>query len=125
MKQVKLETKNIQFDLPVEGITFANDEVYVTLLKSGHHEYLPSSDQGTGAVAIIDANNFTLKDRFDVNIDPFDISVDAQCFIYISGGTNQTTVAKSYSRQIKSEVDTRYAVSAKSYIQSNPKKDKL
>ncbi|WP_186429183.1 cell wall-binding repeat-containing protein [Clostridium sp. BSD9I1] len=119
------ETKSIQFDLPVEGITFANDEVYVTLLKSGHQQYLPSSDYGTGAVAIIDANNFTLKDRFDVNIDPFAIAVDMEGYIYLFGGSNSYTIAKSYSRETKLEVDTIGGVEVESYIQLNPNKNKI
>lgn len=88
------EIKGIQFDLPVERVTFANEEVYVTLLKSGHQYYNSLSEAGTGAIAIIDANSFILKDKFDVNIDPFDIAVDKQGFIYIFGGSNQWTVAK-------------------------------
>lgn len=118
------ETKSIQFDLPVERITFHNDEVYVTLLKSGHHYYDTSSEDGTGAVAIIDANNFTLKDRFDVDIDPFDIVVDAQGFIYLFGGSNQHTVTKSYSRETHLHVSTDWGY-MKRYAEFNPKEDKI
>lgn len=119
------ETKSIQFDLPTERITFANEEIYVTLLKSGHQYYNPSTDTGTGAVAIIDANNFTLKDKFDVNIDPFDIAVDNQGYIYLFGGSNQWTAAKSYSRETKAEVASINGVRMQSYIQFNPNQDKL
>ncbi|MBE6066990.1 MAG: hypothetical protein E7211_04690 [Clostridium lundense] len=118
------ETKSIQFDLPVERITFANDEIYVTVLKTGHKQYLPTSENATGAVAIIDANNFTLKNRFDVDIDPFDIAVDSQNFIYLSNGINYALEAKSYSRDTKSKVDSIY-MSERSYIQFNPKNDKI
>lgn len=119
------EIKSIQFDLPVERVTFANDEVYVTLLKSGHQYYNPLSDTGTGAVAIIDANNFTLKDKFDVSIDPFDIAVDRQGFIYLFGGSNQWTSAKSYSRDTKQEVAAITWIEMQSYILLTPNEDRL
>ncbi|WP_052085707.1 cell wall-binding repeat-containing protein [Clostridium sp. HMP27] len=119
------ETKSIQFDLPIERLTFSNNEVYVTILKSGHHYSNLSAGDGAGAVGIIDADNFTLKDRFDVDIDPFDIAVDMEGFIYLFGGSNQWTVAKSYSRETHLKIDTVTSVHMRSYIEFNPNQDKL
>lgn len=119
------EIKSIQFDLPTERIAFANGEIYVTLLKHEHDYYGDAAGDGAGAIAIIDPNDFTLKDRFDVAVDPFDIAVDAQGFIYVFGGSDQTTFAKSYSRETKKEVASIDFVDTQSYIQFNSKNSKL
>lgn len=119
------EIKSLQFDLPTERIAFANGEIYVTLLKyeNGYSGRIP--DDGAGAIAIIDPDNFTLKDRFDVAVDPFDIAIDAQGFIYIFGGSNGRTFAKIYSIETKSEVSSMKDVNERSYIQFNYNKNKL
>jgi hypothetical protein len=96
---VNYQTKQISaitFDLIPGSITFANNEVFVALSKGQHSAY---HDDG-GAVAIINADTFTLTEQFDTS-DPFDIVVDRDGYIHIAPGSGQWTNMLCYDRKSK------------------------
>jgi hypothetical protein len=94
------ESASLSFQYAPESLTFANGELYVSLLISGH-KYNGSTE--AGAVAIVDPDSLALENQFPVNIDPYDIEADTD-YIYITSGSNQWTKIKSYSRATKQEV---------------------
>ncbi|MED4301248.1 S-layer homology domain-containing protein [Geobacillus stearothermophilus] len=105
--EINYETRrvrNISLPLPAERLYFAQDELYVTLLKGEHSSYWQEENQ-KGAIAVIDANAFQLKETFYIDLDPFDIVADGR-YIYVSSGSGQHTVIKSYDRFTKQEVDS-------------------
>jgi serine protease Do len=113
------EVKSIPMPLPAERLYFANDELYVTLLKGQHSPYWQEEDQ-EGAIAIVDTATFTLKEQFDIALDPFDIVADDK-YIYVSSGSGQLTYIKSYDRVTKQEVDSEWIQNA-SYLEMHPNK---
>ena len=112
------EIKSIQLGCPTERMTFVNNKLYVALLVSGHNYYGDEVNE-KGAIAVIDADTFTLKETFDVNIDPFDIAVDNSDHIYISSGSSQWTNIKSFSLISKAELSSRM-IWNQSYIELHP-----
>ncbi|MEN6312658.1 MAG: hypothetical protein ABFD25_00260, partial [Clostridiaceae bacterium] len=94
----------LTFEYEPESLTYANGELYVSLLISGHQW---SGSIEKGAIAIVDPDNLSIKEQFDVNIDPFDIEADSKN-IYITSGSNQSSYIKSFSRETKQEVSSTY-----------------
>lgn len=114
------EVSSLSFDLPPESLTYADGEIFVSLLKGEHSSYL--YDQ-VGAVAIVDALTLTETERFDIAIDPYDIAVDGG-YIYVSSGSGQWTDIKSYARDTLTEVSTN-SIRQQSYIHLHPTMNKL
>jgi S1-C subfamily serine protease len=106
------------FSLPPESITFAGDEVYVALLKGQHDPYWWDKDQ-KGAVAILDSSTLSIKEQFDVNVDPFDIVVDREGYIYLTSGSGQHTDMKTYSRKTMQQVGSIW-IDTESYALMHP-----
>lgn len=117
------EHKSVSFTLQPERLTISKGELFVTLLKSGHQEYGDSPEEGS--IAIIDANNLTLKEQFNVDFDPADIVVDRQGYIYLFGGSHQWTYIKSYSRETKQVISSKSGVYMGSIGQLHPTMDKV
>ncbi|HHV12592.1 MAG TPA: hypothetical protein GXX75_20160 [Clostridiales bacterium] len=113
----------LSLNLPPERIAYKNGKLYVTLLKHGHSSYVFDGDQ-SGGVAIIDAQSMSLISQFDIDIDPFDIEVDKDGYIYISSGSGQWTSVKVYSGLTKQELDSAF-IREQSYIILNPVTSKL
>jgi serine protease Do len=111
------EVKSISLPLPAERLYFANGELYITLLKGQHDLYWRNENQ-EGAIAVIDTSTFTLKESFDIDLDPFDIVVDDR-YIYVSSGSGQWTYIKSYDLVTKQEVDSESIRNA-SYLEMHP-----
>lgn len=118
------KTAEIFFDLPPESITFAHNEVYVALLKGNHSSYWQEESQ-KGAVAIIDADTFTLKEQFDIDIDPFDILADDDGYIYIVSGSGQWTNIKSYSRDTLKARSVMTGIRHRSYAGLHPNLNRI
>jgi sugar lactone lactonase YvrE len=53
---------------------------------------------------ILNPDDLTIKDRFDINLDPFDLEVDKDGYIYVSSGSGQSTYIYSYSRADKTKI---------------------
>lgn len=111
------EIKSIQFSLPTERLAFANDEIYVTLLKMDHQYWTES--KLSGAIGIIDSGTFTIKDQFDIDTDPFDIEADSDN-IYVSPGSNQWQDTNVYSIKTKTKAASVSQTYFKSYIVLQP-----
>lgn len=111
------------FTLTPESIAFANDEIYVALLKGNHSPYW-FDETHQGAIAILDSSTLTMKEQFDINIDPYDIVVGRDGYIYVPSGSGQWTNIKSYSRQSKQEVASSSIRNA-SIAELHPTVDKL
>jgi len=117
------DIKYIEFTLKPERLTFSNNEVYVNLLKVEHNS--DNLNNHIGAIAIINAENFTLADQFDINEDPYDIEVDNQGYIYISPGSGQWGELVVYSRQTKQEVSRKNYIYEKTLIHLQPNTSNL
>lgn len=102
----KLES--MTFNYAPQSVTFANGELYVSILTQNANSS-GNIYQQEGAVAIIDADSFALRDQFKVYIDPYDIAVDKDGVIYVSSASGQRARIKSYSRQTKQEIDSIYS----------------
>jgi S1-C subfamily serine protease len=123
--EVNYETKQVktlELLLPAERLYFANNELYITLLKGKHSSDWSEKDQ-QGAIAIIDTNTFTLKKVFDVAIDPYDIVADDH-YIYISSGSGQWTSLKSYDLTTYQEVGST-SIRQASFLEMSPDKTRI
>lgn len=121
---VNYETEQISsvtFDLSPESLTYANGEVYVSLLKGAHSSYWSAQQ---GAIAIVDAETLAITAILDINIDPYDIVVDRNGYFYVSAGSDQWTDITSYSRVTLEEVASS-GIRQQSYVQMHPTMDKL
>lgn len=115
--------KTLSLNLQPERLTFANGELFVTLLKSGHKWYTDAPLEG--AVAIVDPQSLTLTDQFNVETDPYSIAVDQKGYIYITPGSNQHSPMLVYSRTTKEKVTTSSTIRAWSLAMLKPGTDKL
>lgn len=113
----------LSLNFPPERITYKNGKLYVTLLKRSHSSYVFDGDQ-SGGVAIIDAQSMSLINQFDIDIDPYDIEVDKDGYIYISSGSGQWTRVKVYSELTKQALGSA-SIRQQSYILLNPVTGKL
>lgn len=98
VKALNYETGKVNtltFNEKTESIYFANNKLYVSLLKGEHSSTWWEEDQ-EGVIAVINADTFTLDKRLEVNIDPYDIVVDSKGFIYIASGSGQHSHLNSY-----------------------------
>ena len=123
---VNYATKEIaRLDLPhmPERVVFANGEVYVTLLHREHDYYWWTEDQ-TGTIAIIDPATFTIVDSLEIGLDPYDIVVDKEGYIYVSSGSGQWTNLESYSRHTKEKVSSMM-IRQQSYIELSPTQNRI
>ena len=88
---------DISFQYVAESIALANGNVYVALLHRAHTYYLGYGNNGSGTIAVIDTETFTLTSSFDIGLDPYDIEVDNNGIAYIGPGSNQWSIAASYN----------------------------
>lgn len=116
------EERRITFNLVPERIYFANNEIYVTLLKGVHNSTWWDESQ-EGAIAIVDASNFLLSEQFNIDLDPYDIVADSQS-IYVTSGSGQWTYMKSYDRTTLLET-SKVNIRQQSFLELHPNKDKL
>lgn len=112
----------INFVLQPERITYSNGKLYVTLLKAPHSSYTYDGQQ-EGAIAVIDAANFSLIKQIDVDTDPFDVVVSGD-IIYIPSGSGQWTDIKSYSETTKQLISSS-SIRQQSYAELNPTVNKI
>ncbi len=89
------KVQTIEFKEKPESIYFANNKLYVALLKREHSSYWDQYQEG--AIAIINSDTFKLDKKLEINLDPFDIVVDSEGFIYVAGGSGQHTSLISYN----------------------------
>ncbi len=113
---------SITFDLPPERVTYANGELFVTLLHGEHSSYW--FDNQSGTIVILDPTTLTITETFDITIDPYDIVVDQNGNIYVSSGSGQWTYIKSYSRDYLTEIETK-DIRQQSYIHIHPFLNKI
>lgn len=97
------ELDSINFSLKPERIFFANNELYVALLVKEHSPYWWEDEQ-EGKIAIIDPEQFEVKDELTIDTDPYDLVVDNNGYIYVASGSGQWTMISSYSRKTKLKV---------------------
>ncbi len=109
------QKSEIAFDYAPISIAYANDEIYVALLNGEKEE---------GAIAIIDANNFSLKEQFDIDTDPYDIVVGRDGYIYVPSGSGQWTYFRSYSRTSNQKVSSA-SIRQNSYAELHPTLDRI
>ncbi|WHZ02393.1 cell wall-binding repeat-containing protein [Neobacillus sp. YX16] len=117
------ELKSIMLNARPEQIYFENNKIYITLVHGLHSSYWWDEDQ-TGEIAIVNADTFKLEKSFSINLDPFDIVVDKDGYIYVSGGSGQWTDIKSYSPDTGLERSS-YMISERSYLEMHPSQSKV
>lgn len=117
------EIKTITLEHQPERLFYRNNELFVGLVHQNHSSYWWEEDQ-TGTIAILDANLLSLTTSFFVNIDPYDLVVDNNGFIYVSSGSGQWTNFDSYSRVTKAMIQ-RANIRQASYVQLSPTQNKL
>ncbi|MDF2700065.1 MAG: hypothetical protein K0Q49_1621 [Haloplasmataceae bacterium] len=123
--QYNLETKETvskTFNLQPEQLTFADDKIYVTLLKVAHSSYLDDYEQ-IGAYAVVNANDFDDTVIYDINLDPFDIAVDQDGYVYITSGSGQWTFMNIYDTEGK--LVNNAFIRQQSYVEYNSTLDKV
>ena len=123
---INYETKEVDkmsFDLPPENMDFKDGNLYVSLLKQEHDDYMSDTDE-KGAFAIIDTDQFQLKDIVDVDIDPWDIVIGNDDYIYITSGSSQWTKVCSYSKTTF-EKKSEDIIRQQSYAKFHPNLNKL
>ena len=119
--EINYETKKqakITFSYVPESVIFANEEVYVALLHHEHKSWRDVQDQ-KGTIAIINPNTFTVKDKLEIGLDPYDIAVDKHGYIYVSSGSGRSTYLRSYSPITKSPISSK-TIQEKSNIEISP-----
>ena len=124
--EMNLQTMKIRkmtFSLPPERLYFANNELYITLLKGQHSSYWWDEGQ-KGAFVIVNTDSFKLTKVVDILLDPYDIVADSK-FIYISSGSGQWTNLKVYSRRTLLEVDKGNMIREASFLEMHPSGGKL
>ncbi len=117
------ETNYTTFSYVPEQLTFSNDKIYVTLLKGQHSSYLWDEDQ-IGAYAVVSADDFTDVTVYDIAIDPFDIAVDNDGYVYIPSGSGQWTNMNIYDID-GALVKQVGGIRQESYINYNPLLNKI
>lgn len=113
---------SISFSLMPESIYYDNNEVYVSLMTAEHSSYWWPENQ-TGAIAIIDADTFTLKEQFNISIDPYDI-VASNGYLYVTSGSGQWTAIQSYSIDTKTLI-TSFGIYERANIKLHPNLSKV
>jgi len=118
---VNVETGTVEeayVDGTIERLDYFNDELFVTVLTGPYDSYRPKDDQN-GAIAVIDANTMELKEKIDIDIDPFDIVAGRDGYLYVTSGSGQWTNINSYSRSTKKLTDSK-RIRQKSFAELHP-----
>lgn len=92
--------KSLDLDLAPEHMAYYNNQLYVTMTYG--HQYYTSSINGY--IAIIDPDTLTLKDTLPVDIDPYDLVVDHNGYIYVFPGSGQWGKVLSYDPVSKNKI---------------------
>lgn len=103
------EIKTLDLPNPSEHIEIYKDKLYVTQLKMNHHPY--NRSPYTGGIAEVDTQDFSLIGMIDIDIDPYDIAIDNDGYIYVSPGSGQLQSLKVYSSIDKKEVVSSFSPS--------------
>lgn len=113
---VNLQTKEIKtlsFLLKPEQLAYDNKQLFVTFSVGNHQS------GSTGKVVVINTDTFKQVDEFNVNVDPFGITVK-DGYIYISPNSGGNAGFTNYSLATK-EPHTNGGVYANSALAVNPK----
>ncbi|MFJ7746394.1 Ig-like domain-containing protein [Peribacillus sp. NPDC097295] len=102
---VNYETGVIEtLELPyiAERLTIYDGTLYVTQLKFKHS----STNFGpyNGSVAMVSTRDFSFQEMLPVSIDPYDLIVDKDGYLYITSGSGQHSYIRVYSLADKTEV---------------------
>lgn len=79
------QVKTIVLPYPSEHIEVYGDYVYATQQKVSHDRY----SSGNGGIAIIKRSDFSLVRVANITIDPMDIAIDKDGYLYITPGSGQ------------------------------------
>lgn len=84
------QVKTIVLPYPSEHIEVYGDYVYATQQKVSHDRY----SSGNGGIAIIKRSDFSLVRVANITIDPMDIAIDKDGYLYITPGSGQWVTLK-------------------------------
>lgn len=116
------EQKSIAFDYAPESMDFYNGELFVAMPLQAHDYYTDKPLKGI--IATIETEGFTLKDQFEIDMDPFDIAAGRDGHIYVTSGSNQWSDIASYSLTTKQRV-SKAMIYAGAFVALSPTYNKL
>lgn len=95
----------------IERMAYFDDELFVTVLTGPRSIYLSREEQ-SGVIAVIDTKNMELKEKIEIDIDPFDIVAGRDGYLYVPSGSGQSAAGQwtsfdSYSRSTKELKDSK------------------
>ncbi|HZG70207.1 MAG TPA: hypothetical protein VEY51_01615, partial [Chondromyces sp.] len=117
------EIKSVPLDYPAERLTFANNKLYVTLLKGTHSAYWFDENQ-QGAFGVVDASTMTLENIIHIDLDPYDIEADDQGIVYVTSGSGQHSRIESYDGKTGKRLSSQ-RIYYQSLIDMHPSQNKI
>ncbi|TYP68098.1 M4 family metallopeptidase [Paenibacillus methanolicus] len=109
--------------LQPERLYFANGKLYVALITAPHSSYWWEEEQN-GFIAVLHPETLKQEDWFEIDIDPYDIAVDANNVLYVSSGSGQWTNLSSYSLATHAKIQSA-SIRQASYLQLSPAMSRL
>lgn len=110
--------KTLSFELAPSNMKYYQGELYIVLSPGVHR-------QENGALAIIDTDSFTLKDTISLDINPYEVVIDHDGYIYVIPGSEPYHLV-SYNRSTKQKISefTQYS-SPQEKAEIHPTKNRL
>ena len=107
-----------------EKLDMVNGFLYITQKMQQHKE---SNEKWFGKIAKVRISDFKMVDSMDVDIDPFDIAVDKDNYVYITNGSGQWVEMGVYSFETKSKIinDDIGTICSKCTLEYDQNKSKL
>ena len=94
--------KTLELPYIAERLTIYEDTLYVTQLKFKHS--MTNFGPYNGSVAMVSTRDFSFQEMLPVSIDPYDLIVDKDGYLYITPGSGQHSDIRVYSLADKTEV---------------------
>ncbi|MCP4105702.1 MAG: hypothetical protein GY749_09215 [Desulfobacteraceae bacterium] len=123
---VNLGNGNIEneytFSYMPEHMTISPDykRMYIGLLTQKHSPYWWNDEQ-EGYIAVFDLNSRSETTRYKIPLDPFDMVVTSDGYLYVSGGSGQHTYLDKYNANTGELSDRGFGtISDRSYIELHP-----
>jgi putative cell wall-binding protein len=117
------EEKTLKLSGKPERLYVRNNKIYITIVVKPHDTYWDEAFQ-SGGIDIVDAASFKLVKSFHIYMDPFDIAVDNNNIIYVSGGSGQATHLVSYNSETGGKISS-YVLYQMNNIELSPDQTKM
>ena len=115
------EISYMEFIYKAEKLDISNEKIYLTLL---HRDRDLGKEHNSGTIVSIDSDTFTYIENFNIEIDPYDIAVASNGYIFISPGNNEPNYLSSYNAGTGKFIDNKEVI-FKQTIDYNESYDRL